>query len=165
MAQSRKEEKLIEYVVYIAAGYFLVVNPILKKLGIKKSEIEIAPDTTKPSNNVWAGNGFLKYLKKPYPILTDKVVKALSLKIWNALPTFGKDDDQSIVGVFRDNLQTKSQVAYLAAFFKKEYGYDLYSYLQQGRTKDWWLWSSTTSGMSTSELKKVLTLVNAKPNK
>ena len=49
MAQ-RKQDKLIEYVVWVAAGYFLVINPILKKLGIKKSQAEIAPDIIAPSN-------------------------------------------------------------------------------------------------------------------
>ena len=160
----QKEDQLITYLVLVAAGYFLVINPILKKLGIKKDVIETLPDTTKPSNNVWAGNGFLKNVKRPYPILTDKLVAALAKKIFDALPTFGRDDDQAIVGVFRDNLQTKTQVAYLADFFKRKYGYDLYSFLQKGRTKDFW-WSSTTSGMSSDEIKKVLTLVNAKPIK
>jgi hypothetical protein len=160
----QKQEQLIQYLVLVAAGYFLVINPILKKLGIKKDIIETLPDTSKPSNNVWAGAAFLKNLKRPYPILKDLFVEALALRIFNALPTWGKDDDQAIVGVFRSDLQTKSQVAYLADYFKRKYGYDLYSFLQKGRTKDFW-WSSTTSGMSSSELKKVLTLVNAKPIK
>lgn len=164
MAQSRKEQKLIEYVVWVAAGYFLVINPILKKLGIKKSEAETAPDVLAPSGNVWAGAGYLKYLKKPYRILKDEYVKLLAKKIWDALPTYGKDDDQTIVGIFRSDLQTKSQVAYLADYFKKKYDYDLYSFLQRGRSRDF-MWSSTTGGMSTSELNKVLTLVKAKPNK
>lgn len=163
MAQSRKEQKLIEYVVWIAAGYFLVINPILKKLGIKKSEIETAPDTTKPLNNVWSGAAFLKNLKRPYPILTDALRNKLSQQIYDALPTFGIDDSSTIIGIFR-SLQTKSQIAYLAEYFRSKYKYDLFEYLKRGRVRDFF-WSSTTSGLASENIKTILTIVNAKPNK
>lgn len=159
----QKQDQLIQYLVLVAAGYFLVINPILKKLGIKKSEIETAPDTTKPSNNVWSGNAFLKNLKRPYPILTDGSSNKLSQQIYDALPTFGIDDSSTIIGIFR-SLQTKSQIAYLAEYFRNKYKYDLFEYLKRGRVRDIF-WSSTTSGLASDNIKTILTIVNAKPNK
>jgi hypothetical protein len=163
MAQ-RKQDKLIEYVVWVAAGYFLVINPILKKLGIKKSQAEIAPDIIAPSNNVWSGKSYLQsFGKQKVRLLTSAAKQKYAQAIYDALPTFGNDDSSTIIGIFR-SINAKTQVADLAEYFRNKYKYDLFDFLKHGRSRDFF-WSSTTGGLNIENINTVLTIVNAKPNK
>ena len=153
---------LLLYGGLIAGAYFVIIRPILTKLGVQDTAREKAIDTTKPANNPWAGNGFLNaYKGKNYALLTESAKQTLSKQIYNALPDFGNDDSSLIFGIFR-NLKTRSQVADLAQYFLKNYGYDLFNFLKQGRTKSFF-WSSTTSGLNSSNLNTVIQIVNAKP--
>jgi len=50
MAQSNQNTKYITYAIGIGAGYFLIVKPILVKLGIMKSAEQIAQEQSQTQN-------------------------------------------------------------------------------------------------------------------
>lgn len=50
MAQSNQNQKIITYAIGIGAGYFLIVKPILVKLGIMKSAEQIAQEQAQSQN-------------------------------------------------------------------------------------------------------------------
>jgi len=159
-----KENKLIEYIIFIGAGYFLLVKPILESLGIKNTAQQNAVNTTAPQNNVWSGQPFINsFAGQKIKLLTTAAKDKYSKIIYDALPNIGNDDSSAIISVFR-GITTKTQVADLSQYFKNKYNYDLYDFLSSGRSKDFW-WSSTTGGLNADNINQVLTIVNAKPNK
>ena len=159
----KQSQKLITNAALITAAYFLIVKPILQSFGIVKSQSLKEPDTIAPSLNVWSGKPFIDSFKgRSILLLTFDAKNKYADQIYNALPTFGIDDSSTIFGVFR-GIKTKTQVADLAEFFKNKYKYDLFDFLKSGRSKDFF-WSSTTSGLSSTNLKTVVDIVNAKPN-
>lgn len=163
MAQkSSFDTNIIIYGGVIAGAYFFVLKPLLTKFGVLDTAREKAVDTAAPANNPWAGASFLNaYVGKMVLRLTESEKQRLSKLIYNALPDVGNDDSSLLFGIFR-NLKTKSQVADLAVYFLKNYGYDLFNYLKQGRTKSFF-WSSTTSGLNSANLNTIIQIVNAKP--
>ena len=50
MAQSNPNQKIITYAIGIGAGYFLILKPILVKLGIVKSAEQIAQEQSQSQN-------------------------------------------------------------------------------------------------------------------
>lgn len=146
----------------IAGAYFFILKPILTKLGVLDTAREKAVDTSAPKNNAWSGNAFLNaYKGKKVLLLTQSAKAKLAKQIYDALPDIGNDDSSLLFGIFR-SLKTKSQIADLSQYFLQNYGYDLFNYLKQGRTKSF-LWSSTTSGLNSSNLNTIIQIVNAKP--
>jgi hypothetical protein len=121
---------LLKTGLIIGATYFLVVRPILVKVGIQKTaedrkrEDQIkdySTSTASPFNpNYW------KTVSKAL-ILTSASSDALAKTIYDAIGFF-YDDENAVYGVFRQ-LKAKTQVSYLADVFFKKYNYDLYQYL------------------------------------
>lgn len=120
----------------IAAGvglaYFGVLDPLMKKLGIKKDDNEILVDDTinqgsakNPFDpNFWrvAPAGALLLHNYDGFLLCDKIYRA-----------FGpvNDDEETPIGVIR-GLKTQSQVSYLSYLFLQRYGQDLLTFLKGG---------------------------------
>jgi hypothetical protein len=157
----QRQEKLIEYVVFIAAGYFLVVNPILKKLGIKKSDDQKLLDDVNsipPAQNVWAGAAY-KFPPNSL-LLKSEIANKYVEQIYNAFSFFG-DDEATIFGIFRA-LKTQSQVAWLAKTFKEKYKTDLFTFLQKG-TQSSQIWRPITSGLNSQEMATILDIIKSKP--
>lgn len=156
-----EDKKLIQYVILIGAGYYLVVKPILEKLGLKKSaeekELENV-DLIPPAGNVWAGSAY------KFPpgalLLKSSVANKYAEQIYNAFGFFG-DDEDVIFGVFRA-LKTQSQVAWLAKAFKEKYKADLLTFLQKG-TKTTQYMRPVSSGLNASEMTQILNIIKSKP--
>lgn len=163
MAES-KENKVVEYVIFVGAAYFLIVKPILEKFGLKNTVEQNRVNTTSPQNNVWSGQAYLNaFAGQAIKLLKTASKDKFAKVIYDALPNLGIDDSGAIIGVFR-GLTTKTQVADLAQYFKNKYKYDLYDFLKNGRSAGFW-WSSTTGGLNSDNLNLILTIVNAKNNK
>jgi DNA-binding PucR family transcriptional regulator len=156
----QQQNKLIEYVIYIGAGYFLILKPILQKLGIEKSaedkELE-SVDLIAPKNSVWSGKTFYVGGAK---LLTNADATKLSKIIYDAFGFFG-DDESAIIGVFR-GLKTQSQVASLAQKFKEVYKTDLFTFLQKG-SKSAQIYRPASSGLNASEISMILNIIKSKP--
>jgi hypothetical protein len=156
-----EDRKLIQYVILVGAGYYLIVKPILEKIGLKKSAEEEALEDINyvpPAGNVWAGDGY-----KQVPgalLLTSAVANKYAEQIYNAFGFFG-DDEATIFGIFRA-LKTQSQVAWLAKAFKEKYGTELLTFLQKG-SKTSQIWRPATSGLNATEMKQILDIIKSKP--
>jgi len=149
---AKDDSKLFQSVVIIGGVYFLVILPILKKLGIIK-----APETS-PINDPFSGVAFLAKIPVGTLLLTSATASKLAKIIYNAFGLFG-DDEAAVIGVFRQ-LKTQSQVAALAKKFSEIYKTDLLEYMRngkQGAQQTYW------SGLSESIINQIKDLVSKKP--
>jgi len=145
-------EKLIRTGLIMLGTYFLVVAPILKKLGITASK------STSPERDPFSGNAFLAFAPKDTLLITRAGAVNFSKIIYNSFGLLG-DDEAKIMGVFRQ-LRTQSQVAFLAKIFFETYKTDLLEYLKNGRQG----WGNTYwGGLNNAEINIIKELVNKKP--
>jgi hypothetical protein len=157
----QEDRKLIQYVILVGAGYYLIVKPILEKIGLKKSAEEQQLEDINyipPAGNVWAGSGY-----KQVPgalLLTSAIANQYAKQIYDAFGFFG-DDEATIFGIFRA-LKTQSQVAWLSKAFKEKYGTDLLTFLQKG-SKTSQIWRPATSGLNVEEMATILNIIKSKP--
>jgi hypothetical protein len=149
-----QENKLIQNLVIAGGVYFLVIQPILKKLKVLP-EKEVSP-----VNDPFAGVAFLKAapIGTKYLLIKQDEVKKLAQIIYDAFNFLG-DDEAAVTGVFR-KLQTQSQVAYLAQKFNEIYKTDLLTYLKNGKQG---LQHTYWSGLNAAELQQIKDLVKVKP--
>jgi len=157
----QQQNKLIEYVIWIGAGYFLIVKPILQKLGVQKTPEEKALeniDVIPPAGNVWAGAGY------KFPpgslLLKSDVANKYAKQIYDAFGFFG-DDEAVIFGVFRA-LKTQSQVAWLSKAFKEKYKTDLLTFLQKGSFSSQ-VYRPVSSGLNAQEMTQIINIIKSKP--
>ena len=149
---AKDDNKLFQTVVIIGGVYFLVVMPILKKLGIVKSA-EVAP-----VDDPFSGSAFLSKIPAGTLLLTSSVAAKYAKTIYDAFGLFG-DDEAAVIGVFR-LLKTQSQVASLAKRFNEIYKTDLLEYMRNGKQgviNTYW------SGLSDSIINQIKELVSKKP--
>jgi len=147
----KQQENLIKYGIGAAGAYFLIVRPILSKLGIIKSGKDIAIDNeTLKIDSPWNPNYWHQY--SGAHIITSA---ALNDIIYNIQDSFGvlADNYDNILGQFK-KLQYKTQVSYLAEQWQKQKGTDLLSFLGKGGGIFPW------DGLSTDHLSALITYVN-----
>ena len=146
-----EDRKLFIYVGSAVAAYVLIVNPILKKLGIRTSQaIQQAQQggVNNPFNPLfWKQSGAL--------LITNNAVENMITKIHGAFTIF-QDDFNAVYGVFKQ-LKTQSQVSYLADRFRQKYNADLITFLGNGGGILPW------DGLSDSQLTQIVNYVNSLP--
>lgn len=164
-----EQTDVIKYVVVIGAAYFLVIKPILQKLGIEKTKDEqqaqediIKIDTANPKENPFSGRLFLSSIPKgtKYTALTQKSVKGLAVALRDAFTIFG-DNESKAIAIFRQ-LKTKAQVAQLADAFYKKYTLDMWNFLRNGTPYGGFL-TTSFSGLSDKDIGLILNIVNKLP--
>lgn len=159
---AKDNNKIFQTVVIIGGVYFLVLMPILKKLGIIKDATLEEAETSNPNTNPWSGAAYIKAAKMRPQTLGNSKINYAKI-IFDALPEFGNDDFSAIKSVF-NSLKTKSELASLSEYFKIKYQYDLLDYLQRGKSKKVLTWSSVLSGLSSSQVQQLLNIVKSLPN-
>jgi hypothetical protein len=166
---NKDNENIIKYVVLLGGAYFLIIKPILLKLGITKTEIEqqatqaiIKQDLSSNVSSPFSGRVYLKAIPVGTQIIGLTVASATSLakKLRESFTNFG-DNEQQVIGIFK-NLRTKVQVAMLADQFFKSYNLDLWSFLKNG-TPNSDLLSQYYTGLNESDLNIILNIVEKLP--
>lgn len=165
----KDNEILIKYVVLFGGAYFLIIKPILQKLGISKTAIEeqtekniIKQDLSSNKENPFSGSVYLKTFPKgkKYISLTQASAKNLVKKLRESFTNFG-DNEQQVIGIFKQ-LRTKAQVAVLADVFFKTYNLDLWTFLKTG-TPNSDLISEFYTGLNDTDLNIILNIVDKLP--
>ena len=114
----------------VAGGFLFIARPILKSIGVIKSQEEKASEVLAQQNATSIKSPFsANYYKsvKNALILTKSGADAFAKTIYDAIGFF-TDDESAVYGVFRQ-LKSQTQVSFLAEAFYNNYGTDLYSYL------------------------------------
>ena len=143
----------------IAVLYFGLINPLLKKIGLKKSESDKNVDDFEKLPN--ADNPFSPvFLRKIKPgtkikLITQANKEIYAKKIYNALGYF-TDNEAEVLGVFK-NLKTQTQVSDLATYFQIKYNQDLFTFLKKGKG------IMPEAGLNSEELSQIISLVNSLP--
>lgn len=148
----QQDRQLFVYVGGAVAVYVFIVNPILKKLGIRTSQaIQQAQQggINNPFNPLfWKGKGGALLIKSA-------IVDQMTAKIYNAFTIF-QDDFNAVFSVFKQ-LKTQSQVSYLADKFQQKYNADLITFLGNGGGVLPW------DGLSDTQLSQIVNYVNSLP--
>ena len=152
---NKQGEKIILNVAIGAAAYFFIVVPILKKVGVLKS------DEQKTIDNALLGTGNAfdpKYWQTVAGahILTDSFTNQAIDNIINAFTLF-YDNYNAVLSVFKQ-LNYKTQVSYLAYKFNQKTGNDLLGFLSDaGGLLPW-------DGLSKEHLSAIVNYANSLPN-
>jgi hypothetical protein len=139
----------------IGIAYFGFINPLLKKLGLKKDENDKSLDNFEKLEN--KDNPFSPvFLRSIKPGTKIKLITTINKqifakKIYDALGYF-TDDEAEVLGVFK-NLKTQTQVSDLATYFQKTYNADLYQFLKKGKG------IMPESGLNSQELNEIVSTV------
>lgn len=167
MPKNDPNTDIIKYVVIIGAAYFVILKPILQKLGISKTaEEEKAQEnitqieTAVAQDNPFSGRSFLKGYPAGTILLTKKSANSLAYALRNSFTIFG-DNESKVTGIFRQ-LRTKAQVAVLADTFYTKYNLDLWNFLKNGTPYGGFL-TAGFSGLNDKELNIILNIVNKLP--
>lgn len=155
---TKEEQNLYVRIGVLVGAYFLILKPILEKLGLSKSaeeqqlfkEVETAGTSIKSpfSPRYW------QEAKPPKTIITNAVLNKLVNDLYNAQNSFTGDDEAAIYNVFRQ-LKYKTQVSYLADAFQKKYKFDLLESLKNGHPNN----INWRAGLNNEELQTVFNIV------
>lgn len=149
---SSEDRKTLLYVGGAVAVYVLIINPILKKIGVKTSQsVQQAQQggINNPFNPLfWKNRGGAL-------IITNSAVDMMITKIYSSFGLF-QDDFNAIFSVFKQ-LKTQSQISYLADRFNQKYNADLITFLGNGGGIFPW------DGLSDSQLSQIVSYVNNLP--
>lgn len=142
-----------------AIAYFGIINPLLKKLGVKQTpEGKLIDDLEKMDNkdNPFSPV-FLRSLKagSKVTLLKSDIKKALAKRIYDALGYFS-DDEAAVISAFR-TLKTQSQVSDLATAFGTIYKTDLFDFIKKGKG------IFPQAGLNEIELNQIIQTVFALP--
>jgi len=155
---TKEEQNLYVRIGVLVGAYFLILKPILEKLGLSKTkeeeklffEVEKAATTIQSpfSPRYW------QEAKPPKTIITTAALTKLTTDLYNAQNSFTGDDEAAIYNVLRQ-LKFKTQLSYLADAFQKKYKFDLLESLKNGHPNSF----NPRSGLNTEELQTVFNIV------
>jgi hypothetical protein len=147
-----EDKKLLFTIGAGVAVYVLIVNPILKKLGLRQSQ-QITQTQTAGINSPF--NPLFWQNKAGALLITENNVKNYAGRIYNSFTLF-YDDFNNIMSIFR-LLKTQTQVSYLAYKFREIYNADLLTFLSNGGG------ILPFDGLSDTQLTQIITYVNNLP--
>jgi len=168
MNQIKQNQDLIKFLVISVAGYFLIIKPILEKLGIKKTNEEIQEVELINKENIssslstpFSGSVFLKSFPKnqKYTSITLSSAKNIAKGIYDSFSNFG-DNEQKVIGIFKQ-FNTQAQVAVVANIFYKTYSKDLWSFLKKGKSSN--VITDLYGGLNNQDLNTILNIVQKLP--
>lgn len=153
-----KSDKDLIFKVGIAAGvYLLVVQPILKKIGVLKTQADITVENqqTLPNNANPFSPVFYKTGGRGVLLLSVGAAQDMARKLYDAFGFFS-DNEAQVFAIFRA-LKTQSQVSFLSEQFKNLYKQDLLQFLSKGKGV------MPQAGLNNTELNQVINIVNNLP--
>ena len=124
--------KVAGYGIGIGAVYFLVLRPILQKVGVIQTKEDKARAEQDKVNAGSQTSAFSPNLYKDKPgvlLLTSASANALADQIYNAIGNF-YDDENAIYAALRQ-LKSKEQLSQLADVFVKRHAANLFTYLRR----------------------------------
>lgn len=166
---TKNDNELLKYGLLIGAAYFLVVKPILLKLGVTKTAQEqkateaiIKEDLSSNLDSPFSGTPYISKFSKgtKYRTLTGASARSLVNSIRQSMTNFG-DNEQRVIGIFKQ-LKSKSQVAILSKTFFDTYNLDLWTFLKEG-TPNSDLISQFYTGLNEKDLGIILNIVSKLP--
>jgi hypothetical protein len=164
----KENNDLIKFFAVGAAAYFLLLKPILEKLGISKTSNEIKEvelinkqNISANSDSPFSGSVFLKSFPKnqKYTSITPVSAAKIAKGIFDSFTNFG-DNELKIIGIFKQ-FNTQAQVAVVAQLFYKTYSKDLWSFLKQGKSSN--IITNLYGGLNNQDLNTILNIVQKLP--
>lgn len=146
------KSNIVPTVIVVGASYFLLVKPILEKIGVLKSASEKQNQAAITEQSAYNP---AYYKQRGNVTITRAYAESAAQQIKNAFHIL-YDDFNTIIGVFK-TLKNKSDVSYLSDVFLNNYGYDLYGYISDPNGIFPW------DGLSTDHLTQINDLVNKLP--
>jgi hypothetical protein len=125
--------KVAIIVVVIVLLYFMVLRPILTKVGIIESKEDKERDKVAKTFGTAANSPFSPSYYKNAPAGSHLITRAMAEKLAGEINDaigFFSDDENKVYGTLRQ-LQYKTQLSFLADVFFQKYKMDLYQLFQR----------------------------------
>ena len=132
--------KVATYAAGAGLTYFLIVKPILTKLGLVKTAAQLAAEQAGYKLPVYnpSGSGYT------YTI-TNSTAKALADNVYSAFNWFGINASSYILNAFKQ-CKTQGDINLMVTAFNNSHSVDFYEFLKTGGGLFFW------DGLSTTEL-------------
>lgn len=132
-------------------------------LGITQSKEEKKAQelfASEPSQNPWSPVYYKELNKGNKIYLFDKkYLEPKAKAIYNAISKIPLMTDSAKVATIIKSLQYKSQISYLADYFQKKYGYDMFTYIKDGYR----FFVDGATGLSDADMNQLINYVNNLP--
>ena len=132
--------KVATYAAGAGLTYFLIVKPILTKLGLVKSAAQLAAEQAGIKLPVYnpSGSGYT------YTI-TKTIAQSLADNVWSAFNWFGINASSYIINAFKQ-CKTQGDINLMVTAFNNSHTVDFYEFLKTGGGLFFW------DGLSSTEL-------------
>ena len=132
--------KVATYAAGAGLTYFLIIKPILTKLGLVKTAAQLAAEQAGIKLPVYnpSGSGYT------YTI-TNSIAKALADNVYSAFNWFGINASSYILNAFKQ-CKTQGDINLMVTAFNNSHSVDFYEFLKTGGGLFFW------DGLSTTEL-------------
>lgn len=141
--------KVVTWSLGIGAGYFLVLKPIMQKVGIVKTsedkEREKIQETLGTSQTSPFNPNYYKTVKNAM-LITRASAEAIAKRIYDAKSWYN-DDEDAVFAALRV-LKTKAALSFVAETFYRKYNADLYQFLVRNFESDIPTINSIASGLN-----------------
>lgn len=145
----KNDQKLLLNIAIITGGYFLIIKPLLEKLGITKSAEELAIEAEKKAN---VKDQITALSKKGLKLTKSKAEwDQIADKIYADLRYSKLDDDKADAGLQVSRVQNDLDMAYLIQSFGKRQEY-LFG-IPDGQPKD--LAKFITDNLSSDQINRI----------
>lgn len=148
MAKTNTNTKLLLYAAGVGAGYFLIVRPLLEKLGIVKSAAQIQQDIYQTKN---VADYVQSSIAKQNPTKTKGEWQIIADQLYYDLKFASPSDDKADAGYQVSRVQNDADFALLYDTFGKRQEY--YFGIPAGGLQD--MVQMVTSNLNRSELNKI----------
>jgi len=157
---TKQEENLYFRIGILISAYFIIIKPILEKVGLSKSAQDIAfeaEDTKAQVSPVSAFSPTFYKTVKNAPLIKRAAAEALAKIVRDSVSgSLLGDDLNKLYSVFR-KLQYKTQVSWLSKVYSDMYKQDMITDIKNGSNA--YYLTNYRSGLSDAELNKLYEIV------
>jgi hypothetical protein len=157
---TKQEENLYFRIGILIGAYFIIIKPILEKVGLSKSAQDLAfeaEDTKAQVSPVSAFSPTFYKTVKNAPLIKRAVAEALAKIVRDSVGgSLLGDDLNKLYSVFR-KLQYKTQVSWLSKVYSDMYKQDMITDIKNGSNA--YYLTNYRAGLSDAELNKLYEIV------
>lgn len=160
------QKQMINIALIIGGGFIIYKfgKTITDALGLTTSKEEKQAQqvfASAPAENPWSPTYYKELNKKnTIYLMPQQSLETKAKGIYNAISKIPFMTDSAKIGAIIKSLQYKTQVSYLAEYFAKKYGYDMFTYIKDGYR----FFVDGATGLSDKDMTQLINYVNNLPN-
>jgi hypothetical protein len=149
------------YVLYLMYKTGKSITDVLNITTSKEEKEAQQIFASEPTSNPFSPLYYKELNKKNVVYLFDKkYLEPKAKAIYDAVSKFPFMTDSAKIATIIKSLQYKSQISYLAEYFQKKYGYELFTYIKDGYS----FFVNGATGLSDKDMAQIINYVNNLPS-